>query len=440
MKKCISQWLLLAVLLLSFQTAFVSCSDNADDNRTQVTVPEGQGFFSAEINQLIDDNYPQVMQNGYAELVIPATMFDHSIMQYADYHNGVMSALNALGYKTFINGGAVRDAILGTPIHDLDFSTDATPEQMKALLTGYEVVITTTGGGDIAQALYSNGDWTDMVPMHGVNEQLRGKAFIPANATYGAYSTSLLDDTFGRDLTINAVYYDYQTGNIIDYHGGLHDLREHIIRTVYDADAMYPVNPSALIRTVRFAARYGFDIDQNTAESIARHMHYCEEKIAGPLNNYYVLKGFGDGCPSRTYQYYKKYGFVDFFMPMLKNYVGTSTYETPLLKAFDYEEGKTKVAAPLAMATLFLPVMKQALGNKEKTLENITAQWDELEQSSGQKVRFEVDDYSNVRTDMLNIFYVYFSLTGNSLSAEALESLKSNASYTSGALLVEAYQ
>ncbi|MBR1503293.1 MAG: CCA tRNA nucleotidyltransferase, partial [Prevotella sp.] len=339
-----------------------------------------------------------------------------------------------------INGGAVRDAILGTDIHDLDFSTDATPEEMKEKLTGYEVEISMTNGGSIAKAHHPNGDWTDMVPIKGVYESLRGKPFVPADAVYDTYSTRLLDDTYTRDLTINSVYYDFQTNTIIDYHGGLHDLRDKIIRTVYDANTMYSINASALIRTVRFAARYGFDIDAATTTAIKDNMHYCKENITAPMNNYYICKGFGDGCVRRTYQYYSKYGFVDYFMLGLKGYAGTADYEEPMLKALEYIESKTKVSADLAMAAMYLPVMKARMTDQRKTLANITAAWDDLETTSGQKAIYEINDYSMERTAMLNTWYVYFSLTGSALSPESLEKLKENAYYAKGELLTEAYQ
>lgn len=428
----INLFLLLAMLFCGFSA--VSCSDSDNDKE----IVEEYGFFTKEINKLIDDNYPEVMKNGYAELIIPADMFDQDIMKYADYHKQVMSDLNSLGYVTYINGGAVRDAILGTSIHDLDFSTNATPEQMVEQLTGYDVAVKQTGGGAIAQAYHSNGDWTDMVPIKGVSESLRGMEGVPADATYGTYSTRLLDDTYSRDLTINSIYYDFENGNIIDYHGGLHDLREQIIRTVYDADIMYAVNSSALIRTVRFAARYGYDIDETTAKAIADNMHYCEENITPSLNNYYIMKGFGDGCASRTYDYYMKYDIVEFFMPVLKDYAGTDVYDNQLKSTVSYLESHSKLYAELAMAALFLPVMKEELGETEKTLENITAKWDELIETSGQNKRFDIDDYSNGRTNMLNIWYVYFSLSDDSLSEEELAALKDNPAYSGGVLLSEA--
>lgn len=430
-------WIQAIILLCGISLVNVSCSSIEDTPSVQI--PEA-GFFTSEINALIDANYPEVIANGYAELIIPSTMFNPSIMQYADYHKDVMSALNKLGYHTYINGGAVRDGIMGTDIHDLDFSTDATPEEMKEKLTGYEVIVGMTSGGSLAKALHPNGDWTDMVPIKGVYESLRGKPFVPVDATYSTYSKRLVDDTYTRDLTINSIYYDFQNNTIIDYHGGLHDLRDKIIRTVYDANTMYAINASALIRTVRFAARYGFDIDAATTTAIADNMHYCKETISGAMNNYYINKGFGDGCVKRTYEYYKKYGIADYFMLALKGYIGTAAYEEPMLKALEYIESKNKVSSALAMSAMYLPVMKAKMADKEQTLETITTVWDELEATSGQKEVYEINDYSMERTTMLNIWYVYFSLTDSSLSKEALEKLKENEYYAKGELLVEAYQ
>ena len=203
---------------------------------------------------------------------------------------------------------------------------------------------------------------------------------------------------------------------------------------------MYSINASALIRTVRFAARYGFDIDAATTTAIKDNMHYCKENITGPMNNYYINKGFGDGCVRRTYHYYSKYGIVDYFMTGLKGYAGSAEYENPMLSALEYVESKTKVSADLAMSVMYLPVMKAKMADKEKTLEAITAVWDELEITSGQKAIYEINDYSMERTAMLNTWYVCFSLTGSYLSPEALETLKKNKYYAKGELLVEAYK
>ena len=110
-----------------------------------------------------------------------------------------------------------------------------------------------------------------------------------------------------------------------------------------------------------------------------------------------------------------------------------------MLKALEYIESRTKVSSDLAMAAMYLPVMEDKMAGKEKTLETVTAVWDELETGSGQKTLYEINDYSMERTSMLNSWYVYFLQTDNLFNPEASETLKENAYYDKGVLLVEAY-
>ncbi|MCR4809741.1 MAG: hypothetical protein K5896_07765 [Prevotella sp.] len=399
-----------ALIFCGVFTTTTSCSD-VDDKPIVTPDDPFRGFYSEAVNQLIDENYQVVQSQGYGELIIPATLYDRSLIYLPEVHCQTMDIMAANGFKTYVNGGAVRDGILGTPIHDVDFSTDATPEQMVAIVPN--TTIATTNGGQIAQAHHDNGDVTDMVPIHGIDIRLKGKPGMPPNGAYGeTYSKNLLDDTYGRDLTINSIYFDYQTGNIIDYHGGLHDLREHIIRTVYDANLMFPINPSAIIRTVRFAARYGYSIDEATGQAISNNMQYCDE-LEPALVNYYITKGFTDGCAKRTYQYYLDYGLIDRYLKMLDGYARNKSYTDRLFPAFDYMDEQGGGGIALGVATLLLPCMEDAMTDKEPTMENIVSTWDELEESSGQKAHCELDDYSGTKTDLLNIWYLYMQMTSD---------------------------
>ena len=128
MKKFLNP-ILAHMLLASISIVPVSCApDGNEDNPVPVAgATVQQGFFSDAINKLIDENYALVEIDGYAELIIPASLYDRSIFTIAQEHKNAMDALQAAGYVTYVNGGAVRDGILGTPLHDVDFSTDATP-------------------------------------------------------------------------------------------------------------------------------------------------------------------------------------------------------------------------------------------------------------------------------------------------------------------------
>lgn len=435
--KIFTLWMYATIFLCGI--SMTSCHDNENDVIDRPEPVYGR-FFTPTINKMIDVNYQVVQARGYGELVIPAELFDKSLIYLPKVHCETMDIMAAAGYKTYVNGGAVRDAILGTPIHDVDFSTDATPERMVEIVPN--AVITNTGGGKIAQARHPDGDVTDMVPIRGIDIRLQGKPGLPPDGAYGQnYSKNLLDDTYTRDLTINSIYYDYQTGNIIDYHGGLHDLREHIIRTVYDPNLMFSINPSALIRTVRFAARYGFDIDANTTQAIAENMHYCDD-IQPSLVNYYVTKGFTDGCGKRTYQYYLNYGIVDRYMKMLNGYSRNASYTDRLFPALDYIDEQHEGGIALGIAALFLPCMQDAMGTTEPTLENITTTWDLLEEKSGQKAHFELDDYSGTKTDLMNIWYLYGQMTDNnsfSASQEQKNAVLQNNYFKRSLILLTGY-
>lgn len=440
MKKFLNSILAL-MLLASISIVPVSCTLDGSEDNPVVPSTEQQGFFSDAINKLIDENFALVEKDGYAELIIPVSLYDRNIFIIAQEHKNAMDALQAAGYVTYVNGGAVRDGILGTPLHDVDFSTDATPEQMVAIsIPDAEVVKATTGGGEIAQAKHSSGEVTDMVPIRGISKDLVGKPTVPPDATVGTYSKRLLDDTYGRDLTINSIYYDYKTGDIIDYHGGLHDLREHVIRTVYDPNVMFPINSSALIRTVRFAARYGFDIDGNTSKAIQDHMHYCDNLSTGLLN-FYVMKGFTDGCGQRTYKYYFDNGILQRYALMLKDYMEKKEYTDRLFPALDYFDEQHAGSISLAIAALFLPCIEDNIGDIEPTQENITALWDKLETESKQKDHFEVDDFSGTKTETMTIWYLYKQMTADATltDAEKTAAIKSNSMYSHARLLLNGY-
>ena len=178
--KIFTLWMYAAIFLCGI--SMTSCHDNENDVIDRPEPVYGR-FFTPTINKMIDVNYQVVQARGYGELVIPAELFDKSLIYLPKVHCETMDIMAAAGYKTYVNGGAVRDAILGTPIHDVDFSTDATPERMVEIVPN--AVITNTGGGQIAQARHPDGDVTDMVPIRGIDIRLQGKPGLPPDGAYG---------------------------------------------------------------------------------------------------------------------------------------------------------------------------------------------------------------------------------------------------------------
>ncbi|HEX5639737.1 MAG TPA: polynucleotide adenylyltransferase PcnB [Burkholderiaceae bacterium] len=190
----------------------------------------------------------------------------------------VCETLQKAGFRAYIVGGAVRDLLLDVAPKDFDVATDATPEQIKqhfrrAIIIGrrFRLVHVMFGQETIEvstfRALVNEDRLTDQ---HGR---------VLSDNAYGEQS----DDAARRDFTINALYYDPTTGEVIDYHDGVKDVRAKRLRMIGDPEARYREDPVRMLRAVRFAAKLGFQIDEATREPIHRMGKLIENVPAARL-------------------------------------------------------------------------------------------------------------------------------------------------------------
>ena len=424
-------------LLFVSMSLFTACV--TEDNAVDPGVPQDgeiTEFYNATVNKMIDENYEKVKANGYAELVIPASLYPKGMIKMPAADMEAMDYVIKAGHTAFVNGGAVRDGVMGKELHDVDFSTDATADELVAIVPNSHK--TQAGKVEIAQAEHEDGMRTDMVPYQAMDIRLKGQPGVPESEYFGqTYSKNLIDDSYGRDLTINAVYYDYKTGDIIDYHGGLRDIREKIIRTPVEPNLAFTIDPQSILRAVRFAARYEFTIEENTAKAIETNLPKVEA-IKPSLRRYVVMKGFCDKCAFRTYQYNVKYGVLGYLCPMLKDYIGNAEYEDYLKTVFDYVDSQKAMEASLAYCILFMPPVMKELGDKEPTLDNITAAFDKLEQGSGQDKLFWLEDYRYTKKDPMLIWKNYRLMTNDETLKDAalVNSLRKDFTFKSSLMLL----
>ncbi len=181
----------------------------------------------------------------------------------------VTETLQAQGYKAYVVGGAVRDLMLERTPKDFDVATDATPEQVHALFRRSRIIgrrfrlVHVMCGQDTVEvstfrAMHNgDGDDTRMQDAHG--RLLRDNVF-------GAQS----DDAVRRDFTVNALYYDPATEEVLDYCGGVHDVDARTLRIIGDPVVRYREDPVRMLRAVRLAAKLGLEIDAATRAPITR--------------------------------------------------------------------------------------------------------------------------------------------------------------------------
>jgi poly(A) polymerase len=243
----------------------------------------------------------------------------------------VLYRLHQNNHLAYLVGGSVRDLLLGRRPKDFDIGTDAHPYQVKRLFRNcwiigrrFRLAHVKFGTKTIEVATFRRqvGPGTEgEAPLHHAHEAhddtggaARPHEGHPAHAARGGQAIDddrdrLLhrDNTFGtpeedafrRDFTVNALFYDIAHFAIIDYVGGLEDLRRGLIRCIGDPDERFREDPVRMLRAVVLAARLGFTIDPPIREAIARQRQ--EIGRAAParlLEEFYKILRSGSAAPA----------------------------------------------------------------------------------------------------------------------------------------------
>lgn len=180
----------------------------------------------------------------------------------------VTHTLQQAGYKAYIVGGAVRDLVLGIAPKDFDVATNATPEQVQKLfrrsrLIGrrFQIVHVTYFGKDRPEIIEVS---TFRAVLESVGEHIAESGRILRDNVWGTHA----EDAARRDFTINAMYYDPNTETVLDYHGGMEDIRSKTIRMIGNPTKRYREDPVRMLRAIRFAAKTSFQIEPKTLAPI----------------------------------------------------------------------------------------------------------------------------------------------------------------------------
>jgi len=170
----------------------------------------------------------------------------------------IVDRLQRAGYQALYAGGCVRDTLLGVVPKDYDIATAARPEEVRALFprtlavgAHFGVIIVLEGGHEYQVATFRSDD-----------------VYIDGRHPVGVTFSTPEQDAARRDFTVNGMFFDPLTGEVIDYVGGREDLRRRLIRAIGDPEARFREDRLRLLRAVRFCATFGFEIDPATWDAI----------------------------------------------------------------------------------------------------------------------------------------------------------------------------
>lgn len=170
----------------------------------------------------------------------------------------IIEKLETAEFEAFAVGGCVRDIILEIEPADWDITTSATPQQVKTLFS--RTIDTGIAHGTVTVLIDGTGYEVTTYRIDGEYKDNRRPEAV-------AYTDNLIEDLKRRDFTINAMAYNPTVG-IVDAFNGIEDLSEGLIRSVGLAKERFNEDALRMLRAIRFAARFGFEIHKDTKEAI----------------------------------------------------------------------------------------------------------------------------------------------------------------------------
>lgn len=189
----------------------------------------------------------------------------------------ILDMLHRAGHEAYIVGGCVRDSVMGREPHDWDICTSAKPEQVIEIFNHFKVIPTGLKHGTVTIVKNDKQYEITTYRIDGEYDDARH----PKNVTF---TTSLKEDLSRRDFTINAMAYNDQEG-IVDIFGGIEDISNKTIRCVGDAEERFSEDALRIMRAMRFAIRYGFDIEEQTFAAMLHKTKLLSKISAERINS-----------------------------------------------------------------------------------------------------------------------------------------------------------
>src|SRR3954463_7196165 len=263
----------------------------------------------------------------------------------------VCAALREAGFSAYVVGGAVRDLLLGIAPKDFDIATDARPEQIKplfrrALIIGrrFRLVHVMMGPETVEVSTFRAAD--------------------PDTAEKDEHGRVLRDNVFGtqqedarrRDFTVNALYFDPATEEVVDFHGGLADLKKRLLRVIGDPVTRYREDPIRMLRAVRLAAKLGLALETATREPI-RSLAPLMERVPPARLFDEMLKLLLSGHASACLRQLRDVGLHKGLLPLLDVILEQPLGERFVTLALAQTDERVLAERPVSPAFLFAALL-----------------------------------------------------------------------------------
>jgi poly(A) polymerase len=277
----------------------------------------------------------------------------------------VLYRLSSLSHEAYLVGGSVRDLLLGRKPKDFDVGTDARPNEIKRMfrncfLVGrrFRLAHIVFGKKVIETATFRKApDANAVQDEHGLYQY--------EDNTFG----TPCEDAHRRDFTVNGLFYDIKTFAVIDYVGGLKDLKHKVIRSIGDPAIRFREDPVRMMRAVRFAAKLGFTIASSDWKAMKR---YAGELTNASLSRLAeeILRLFVKGATARSLQLAYEGRLLHALLPSFAKWLDADKAHPAatwrILEALDALSSTVEVTPAVAFTALYWAKIQSRLPPKPK--------------------------------------------------------------------------
>lgn len=229
----------------------------------------------------------------------------------------VLESLIENGYEAYLVGGAVRDLLAGLTPKDYDIVTSAKPTDVKRIFRNsiiigrrFKLVHVRFGRNIIEVATFRGSDKKFFSRKNRVTNH---KGMLVRDNVYG----DLESDVWRRDFSINALYYDLENKQIIDYVNGFEDIKAKKLRVIGDPETRYREDPVRMIRALRYAAKLDFKLDDSNIACIENMKDILATSSSERLLVEF-FKTFHSGCGIKTFLAFRKHGIFSLLLPQVE--------------------------------------------------------------------------------------------------------------------------
>ena len=270
----------------------------------------------------------------------------------------IIERLQGAGYSTYIVGGGVRDMLLGRKPKDFDIATEAWPKQIRQLFPRSRLI----GRRFKLAHIYSGNTTTEVATFRrGISksDDIRNKQAHSVAASgriirdnvYG----SIEEDALRRDFTINSMYYDPCSDELVCHEQALDDIRDRKLRLIGEPVDRYREDPVRMLRALRFSAKLGLNFEESCKAAIISQRKLLHDVSAARLFDE-VIKLFHSGGAEKSYELLRTYKLFEILFPMtavsLKDKKAGKGYDRFLHKMFANTD--TRIANDLPVTPAFV--------------------------------------------------------------------------------------